>query len=134
VWYTQAYKAGRSEEIIGSWLVKQDRASLVVATKVFFGGGGGPNGTGLSRSAIMSCVEKSLARLQTTYIDLSGETIFTHRLLASAHGALIAHTDLSPSAVIMTLRSAASWGQTRNERIGLELGRVAPQRLALKSS
>lgn len=64
------YSAGLAETIVGRWLAKQDRASVVIATKVFFGGGKHPNGVGLSRSNIMACIDASLARLQTDFIDL----------------------------------------------------------------
>jgi aryl-alcohol dehydrogenase-like predicted oxidoreductase len=40
---------------------------VVVATKVYFAS---PNGGGLSRPAIMTCIERSLKRLQTDHIDL----------------------------------------------------------------
>jgi aryl-alcohol dehydrogenase-like predicted oxidoreductase len=42
------YSRGRSEEIVGRWLVKQPRANVIVATKVRFGMGDGPNDAGLS--------------------------------------------------------------------------------------
>lgn len=64
------YNDGKSEEIVGSWLAKQDRESLVIATKVRFPTGKGPNGVGLSRKHILAGVEASLKRLQTPYIDL----------------------------------------------------------------
>ena len=34
------YKGGESESILGRWLAKQNRDSLVIATKVYFGGPG----------------------------------------------------------------------------------------------
>jgi aryl-alcohol dehydrogenase-like predicted oxidoreductase len=64
------YSAGVSEEIVGRWLKKQRRDGLVIATKVRFPMGGGPNDAGLSRKHILSSVEASLRRLQTSYIDL----------------------------------------------------------------
>lgn len=63
------YADGRSEEIIGQAL-KNKRQDVVLATKVRFTSGDGPNDTGLSRSHIMSGVEKSLKRLDIDYIDL----------------------------------------------------------------
>lgn len=64
------YTRGASEEILGSWLERQDRDSLVIATKVRFPMGDGPNDLGLSRKHILSSVEASLKRLRTDYIDL----------------------------------------------------------------
>ena len=64
------YAQGRSEEIIGGWLKGKRRDSLVIATKVRFPKGEGPNDVGLSRKHILSGVEASLRRLDTDYIDL----------------------------------------------------------------
>ena len=64
------YSAGISEEIVGRWLKKQRRDDLVIATKVRFPMGSGPNHLGLSRKHILSSAEASLRRLQTDYIDL----------------------------------------------------------------
>jgi len=63
------YAGGRSEEIVGAALRKK-RASVVLATKVRFEMGAGPNDQGLSRVHIMYAVEASLRRLGTDYIDL----------------------------------------------------------------
>lgn len=64
------YSKGLSEEIVGKWLKSQDRDAFVVATKVRFPMGSGPNDQGLSRKHILASVEASLRRLQTDYIDL----------------------------------------------------------------
>ncbi len=64
------YSTGVSEEIVGRWLAKQQRDDLVIATKVNFPMGSGPNDRGLSRKHILSSVAASLRRLQTDYIDL----------------------------------------------------------------
>ena len=64
------YTRGVSEEITGAWLKNQKRDDLVVATKVRFPMGDGPNDVGLSRKHILAGVEASLKRLQTDYIDL----------------------------------------------------------------
>ena len=63
------YVDGRSEEIIGETL-KDRRDKIILATKVRFRRGEGPNDTGLSRRHILQEVENSLRRLQTDYIDL----------------------------------------------------------------
>lgn len=64
------YAGSESEAIVGRWLKGQPREQLVVATKVRFGMGDGPNDLGLSRSHILHQVDASLRRLQTDYIDL----------------------------------------------------------------
>ncbi len=63
------YAEGRSEEILGKGL-KGRRHEVVLATKVFFPSGKGPNQKGLSRKHIAEGVESSLRRLATDYIDL----------------------------------------------------------------
>jgi len=64
------YSTGISEEIVGRWLKQRRRDDLVIATKVRFPMGEGPNDLGLSRKHILSSVDASLRRLQTDYIDL----------------------------------------------------------------
>ena len=63
------YAEGRSEEIVGK-AIKDRRDQVVLATKVRFPMGEGPNELGLSRYHIMRSVEDSLRRLQTDTIDL----------------------------------------------------------------
>lgn len=64
------YSGGISEEIVGRWLKDKSRDELVIATKVRFPMGEGPNDAGLSRKHILAGVENSLRRLGTDYIDL----------------------------------------------------------------
>lgn len=64
------YTRGASEEILGRWLKGQPRDDLIIATKVRFPMGEGPNDAGLSRKHILAGVEASLRRLGTDYIDL----------------------------------------------------------------
>src|SRR6266487_1594507 len=64
------YSQGVSEEIVGRWLAGKRRDDLVIATKVRFPMGEGPNDVGLSRKHILSSVDQSLRRLGTEYIDL----------------------------------------------------------------
>jgi aryl-alcohol dehydrogenase-like predicted oxidoreductase len=62
-------RGGESETIIGKWLKRSGkREKVVIATKV--GSNLGPGEQGLSKSYILSAIEKSLRRLQTDYIDL----------------------------------------------------------------
>jgi aryl-alcohol dehydrogenase-like predicted oxidoreductase len=65
------YSLGSSEEFLGRALkdlVRRD--DVVIATKVHGQMRPGPNGSGLSRKAILSEVDHSLRRLDTDYIDL----------------------------------------------------------------
>ena len=64
-----AYSSGRSEEITGECL-KGDRENVIIATKVYFPTGDGPNDSGLSRRHIMNQIKSSLKRLQTDHVDL----------------------------------------------------------------
>ncbi len=63
------YAGGASEEITGRAL-RGIRDDVVLATKVRFPTGSGPNDVGLSRKHIMQGCEASLRRLGTDYIDL----------------------------------------------------------------
>jgi len=65
------YNAGVSEEMIGVALAENGRRQrTLVATKVRFRMGDGPNDIGLSRHHIMAQAEASLRRLKTDVIDL----------------------------------------------------------------
>lgn len=64
------YARGQSEKVVGKALAAFPRESYVLATKVFFPMGDGPNDRGLSRKHIMEQCHASLKRLGTDYIDL----------------------------------------------------------------
>ncbi len=65
------YSIGASEEILGRALKDfANRDEVVIATKVHGKMHDGPNGSGLSRKAILSEIDKSLKRLGTDYVDL----------------------------------------------------------------
>lgn len=66
------YSAGASEQITGRLLRKLfgRRSEYVVATKLYYPMGPGPNDCGLSRKHIMDSVDASLLRLGTDYVDL----------------------------------------------------------------
>jgi 1-deoxyxylulose-5-phosphate synthase len=65
------YSAGSSEEITGRALKEfARRDEIVLATKVHGRMRPGPNGAGLSRKAIITEIDASLARLGTDYVDL----------------------------------------------------------------
>jgi aryl-alcohol dehydrogenase-like predicted oxidoreductase len=63
------YTRGVSEEITGRAL-KDARDEVVLATKVRFPVGEGPNDVGLSRKHVIKGCEDSLRRLGTDFIDL----------------------------------------------------------------
>ena len=64
------YARGDAERVVGAALKKHRRDSYVLATKVFFPMGDGPNDRGLSRKHIFEQCHLSLKRLGTDYIDL----------------------------------------------------------------
>ncbi len=65
------YSLGSSEEIVGKILKElAHREEIVLASKLYFPMHEGPNSKGLSRKTIMTEIDKSLARLQTDYLDL----------------------------------------------------------------
>ena len=64
------YARGESEKVVGAALKPYARDSFVLATKVFFPMGDGPNDRGLSRKHIFEQAHLSLKRLGTDYIDL----------------------------------------------------------------
>ena len=65
------YSRGVSEEILGR-AIKQSvsRDQVVVATKVYFPMGDGPNDRGLSRKHLFDAIDASLSRLGFDYVDL----------------------------------------------------------------
>jgi 1-deoxyxylulose-5-phosphate synthase len=65
------YSLGRNEEVVGRNLLKMSaRERLVLATKVYYPMSDDPNDRGLSAAHIESSVDRSLARMNTDYIDL----------------------------------------------------------------
>jgi aryl-alcohol dehydrogenase-like predicted oxidoreductase len=66
------YSDGCSEEVTGRLLSRlfPHRDDYVVATKVYYPTGQGPNDRGLSRKHILASIDASLRRLGTDYVDL----------------------------------------------------------------
>jgi aryl-alcohol dehydrogenase (NADP+) len=65
------YSRGVSEEVLGRALKEfTTRDQAVVATKVFYPMGDGPNDRGLSRKHIFGAIDASLRRLGTDHVDL----------------------------------------------------------------
>ncbi len=68
---SNSYQSGESERVIGRVLAESGRRDeVVIATKVHYPTGPGPNDRGNSRVHIMHACEQSLRRLQTDRIDL----------------------------------------------------------------
>lgn len=68
---SNSYGSGESERVIGRVLAESGRRDeVVIATKVHYPTGPGPNDHGNSRLHIMRACEQSLRRLQTDRIDL----------------------------------------------------------------
>jgi aryl-alcohol dehydrogenase-like predicted oxidoreductase len=77
---SNSYNDGESERIIGRFLKDTgQRDRVLLATKVYYPTGDGPNDQGLSRYHIRRACEDSLRRLQTDHIDL----YITHRSASS---------------------------------------------------
>ena len=66
------YSGGGSEQVTGRLLRKlfPHRDDFVVATKLYYPTGAGPNDRGLSRKHILASTDSSLRRLGTDYVDL----------------------------------------------------------------
>jgi aryl-alcohol dehydrogenase-like predicted oxidoreductase len=64
------YARGRAEEVVGRAISELPRDQLVLATKVFFPIGNGPNDGGLSRKHVRAQIDASLRRLGVDYVDL----------------------------------------------------------------
>jgi aryl-alcohol dehydrogenase-like predicted oxidoreductase len=69
------YNRGEAEKVVGAALGKYDRASYVLATKVFFPMSDRPNDSGLSRKHIRESLHASLKRLKLDYVDI----LYCHR-------------------------------------------------------
>ena len=66
------YSDGLTEEITGRLLAKLfgHRDDYVLATKLYFPTGPGPNDRGLSRKHVLAAIDASLTRLGTDHVDL----------------------------------------------------------------
>lgn len=64
------YALGACEEVLGRVLEGHRRKDYVLATKVFFPTGPGPNDRGLGRKHVRESIEASLRRLRTDYVEL----------------------------------------------------------------
>jgi voltage-dependent potassium channel beta subunit len=64
------YMRGEAELVVGKALKQYVRDSYVLATKVFWPMGDGPNDKGLSRKHVIEQCHASLKRLSTDYVDI----------------------------------------------------------------
>ncbi len=64
------YARGRAEEVVGRTIAEFAREQIVLATKVYFTMGDGPNDRGLSRKHVREQIDASLRRLNVDYVDL----------------------------------------------------------------
>ncbi|WP_027724899.1 aldo/keto reductase family protein [Tuberibacillus calidus] len=64
------YMRGEAEKVVGKAIKAFNRDSIVLATKVFWPMGDGPNDRGLSRKHIMEQAHASLKRLDVDYVDI----------------------------------------------------------------
>jgi voltage-dependent potassium channel beta subunit len=69
------YSLGEAEKLMGTVIGEFPRATLVIASKVFWPMSDDPNDRGLSRKHIRESIDQSLSRLNTDYLDL----YFAHR-------------------------------------------------------
>jgi voltage-dependent potassium channel beta subunit len=65
-----AYERGEAEKVVGKILNAYPRDSYVLATKVFWPMGDGPNDRGLSRKHLIEQCHASLKRLDVDYVDI----------------------------------------------------------------
>jgi len=96
-WAEESY-SGKSEEIIGRWLINQDRDEIVLATKVKGEMSANPNDVGLSRKHILESITRSLDRLNTDYVDLYQSHFFDPEV--SQEETLRAYTSLVDAGVV----------------------------------
>ena len=128
-----SYNNGASESITGAWLEKANsRHKVILGTKVFFSTDKGPNDSGLSRTHIMSSVEKSLERLRTDYIDLyqvhcydrmtSMENVVSTMDLLVQQGKIRNYgvSNYTPSNIVRSIMHARHFGKTALSSVQLE--------------
>lgn len=128
-----SYNNGASEQITGAWLKQEKtRHQVLLGTKVFFPTDKGPNDAGLSRTHIMSSVEKSLERLHTDYIDLyqvhcfdrktSMENVVSTMDLLVQQGKIRSYgvSNYTPSNIVRSIMHARHFGKTAISAVQLE--------------
>jgi aryl-alcohol dehydrogenase-like predicted oxidoreductase len=103
------YSVGASEEVLGRALrdFGPSRDKVVIASKVFYPMGDGPNDKGLSRKRIFDSCDATLRRLGTDYLDLYQIHRFDPD--TSVEEVLIALNDLVRAGKVRYIGSSAMW-------------------------
>jgi aryl-alcohol dehydrogenase (NADP+) len=119
------YSAGASEEVLGRALrdFGPARDKVVIASKVFYPMGDGPNDKGLSRKRIFDSCDATLRRLGTDYLDLYQIHRFDPD--TSIEEVLIALNDLVRAGKVRYIGSSAMWAWQFMKMLGVS------ERLAL---
>ena len=120
------YSRGVSEEVVGRALQEfTTRDQAVIATKVFYPMGDGPNDRGLSRKHIFDAIDASLRRLGTDHVDLyqihrfdSGTPIeetleALHDVVKAGKARYLGASSMSAWRFVKMLRVADAHGWTR---------------------
>jgi len=120
------YSRGVSEEVVGRALKEfTTRDQAVIATKVFYPMGDGPNDRGLSRKHIFDAIDASLRRLGTDHVDLyqihrfdSGTPIeetleALHDVVKAGKARYLGASSMSAWRFVKMLRVADAHGWTR---------------------
>ena len=108
-----AYSGGAAERFLGNVLKEYPRKELVIASKVFYPTGKGPNGRGLSRKHIFESIDTTLENMQLDYLDM----YFCHRFDTTTpmEETLRALSDLVTQGKILYYGVSEEWGSARIE-------------------
>ncbi|MBR2739887.1 MAG: aldo/keto reductase family protein [Oscillospiraceae bacterium] len=108
-----AYSGGAAERFLGEVLKDYPRRELVIASKVFFPTGDGPNDRGLSRKHITESIDRTLRNMQLDYLDM----YFCHRfdLTTPMEETLRTLSGLVDQGKILYYGVSEEWGSSRIE-------------------
>lgn len=130
------YAGGRSEELVGQYIMAQQaRDRIVLSTKFTWNSSpGNPNGGGNGRKHIYRALERSLARLQTDYIDLYWLHFWD--MVTPVEEVLQTMTDLVRSGKIRyyALSDVPAWYATKMAVLAAERGLPGPIALQMEYS
>jgi aryl-alcohol dehydrogenase-like predicted oxidoreductase len=109
-----AYSGGAAECFLGHVLKDYPRRELVIASKVFFPTGDGPNDRGLSRKHITESIDRTLQNMQLDYLDM----YFCHRFDISTpmEETLRTLSGLVDKGKILYYGVSEEWGSARIEQ------------------
>ena len=108
-----AYSGGAAERFLGAVLKDYPRRELVIASKVFYPTGDGPNDRGLSRKHIFESIDRTLQNMQLDYLDM----YFCHRFDTTTpmEETLRALSGLVDQGKILYYGVSEEWGSARIE-------------------